>query len=51
MDKKVVCPYCGYGNPVFYSPDSNSEKITIRCKGRKCRKEFEIKIVNGKQVR
>lgn len=51
MDKKVVCPYCGYENPIFFAEDANSEKLKIRCKGRKCRKEFEIKIVNGKQVR
>ena len=44
MRKKVRCPYCGYEMPIFYDERSVCKGLTIRCKGRNCRKEFEIKI-------
>ena len=43
--KKVKCPFCNYEMPIWYNEEkSKSKGIFVRCKGRKCRKEFEIKI-------
>lgn len=43
--KKVLCPYCGYSNPVMYNPATAiCRGVTIRCKGKHCKKLFEIKI-------
>ena len=44
--KKVICPYCGYKNPVFYDEKSKSAGLFIVCKGRNCKKLFEISINN-----
>lgn len=42
--KQVRCPYCGYRMPVFYENPARAEGIFVRCKGRDCKKEFEVKI-------
>lgn len=42
--KKIICPYCGYEMPVFYDEGAVSKGVYIRCKGRNCKKVFEIKI-------
>ena len=43
--KKVKCPFCNYEMPIWYNEEkSKSKGVFVRCKGRKCRKEFEIKI-------
>ena len=42
--KRIACPYCGYVMPVFYDEKSRADGIYIKCKGRNCRKIFEIKI-------
>lgn len=44
MKKKVKCPYCGYEMPVFYTDSAQCKGVFIICKGRKCKKEFEIKL-------
>lgn len=41
---KVVCPHCGYKMPIFYNENTISKNIYVRCKGKKCKKIFEIKI-------
>ena len=41
---KVKCPYCGYEMPIFILPGAFCVGLKVKCKGRKCRKEFEIKI-------
>ena len=42
---KVKCPYCGYEMPVLYDRKSAiCSGVYVRCKGRGCKKEFEIKI-------
>jgi hypothetical protein len=41
---KIICPYCGYEMPVFYDEGAVSKGVYIRCKGRNCKKIFEIKI-------
>jgi hypothetical protein len=49
--KKVKCPFCGYEMPIFYDKDSVANGIKTRCKGRNCKKEFEIKIMNNMQIK
>ena len=45
MDKnKVKCPFCGHEQKVQYTPDAKCRGVFIRCQGRHCKKEFEIKI-------
>lgn len=39
---KVRCPYCGYEMPVTYSREAACRGVFIRCKGRSCKKIFEI---------
>lgn len=48
MRKKVECPYCGYRMPIFYDDKAECHGLTVRCKGRNCKKEFEIKIKKTK---
>ncbi len=43
--EKVRCPYCGYEQNVMYDPEHALCKgVFLRCKGRQCRQEFEVKI-------
>lgn len=43
--EKVKCPHCGYEMPITYDPNTAVCKgLKIRCKGRNCKKLFEIKI-------
>ena len=45
---KVKCPFCGYSMPIQYEPKTaQCSGIWVRCKGRKCKKEFEV-IINTK---
>lgn len=48
--KKVKCPYCGYEMPMSYE-QAECKGLVVKCKGRNCKKEFEIKIENNKQVK
>ncbi len=41
---KVRCPRCGYEMPIFQSRDALCRGLWVRCKGRGCGHEFEIKI-------
>ena len=41
---KIRCPYCGYEMPIRADPDALCKGIWVRCKGRGCKREFEIKI-------
>lgn len=43
-DKKVKCPYCGYEMPITYSQKAVCRGVYARCKGRGCKKIFEIKL-------
>lgn len=53
MDKKkkyqVRCPYCGYKMPVFYDESAEGQGIHVACKGRNCKRVFELRIKQGKQ--
>lgn len=40
--KKVVCPFCGYKQPVVLSDTAVCRGVWVRCKARHCKKEFEI---------
>lgn len=42
--QKIKCPYCGYEHAIFYSPDAIAKGLFIFCKGRHCKKWFEIKL-------
>lgn len=42
--KKVKCPFCGYEMPIRYDKNSKAKGIFVKCKGRNCKKQFEIKI-------
>ena len=46
----VVCPFCGYKMPVEYSNDANCNGVFLRCKGRSCKKIFELRVESGKQI-
>jgi hypothetical protein len=45
---QVSCPYCGYRMPIFYDKMAVSAGIFARCKGKSCKREFEIKINQDK---
>lgn len=42
--KKLECPYCGYKMPIVVLPNAVCKGLKVKCKGRNCGKEFEIKI-------
>ena len=48
--KKIKCPYCGYEMPISCT-EAECKGLVVKCKGRNCKKEFEIKIENNKQVK
>lgn len=41
---KVKCPYCGYEMPITYTENTICQGVFVVCKGRKCKRKFEIKI-------
>ena len=41
----MTCPICGYRMPIRYDPDRAACRgVWVKCKGRKCGKEFEIEL-------
>lgn len=50
MDK-VKCPHCGYEMPLTHGKDAECRGVFIKCKGRGCKRIFEVKIRDGKQVK
>lgn len=44
MKKKIKCPFCGYEMPILYNEKTIAKSLFVKCKGRNCKKEFEIKI-------
>lgn len=42
--EKIKCPYCGYEMPLFTSKEAVCKGVWVRCKGRGCKREFEIKL-------
>lgn len=51
MPERVKCPYCGYVMPLAILPKAECTGITMKCKNRKCKKEFELKVKEGIQNR
>ena len=41
---KIKCPYCGYIMPIAYDRTATCKGVYIRCKGKNCKKIFELKI-------
>lgn len=46
---RVICPYCGYKMPLYYSNDSECSGISLICKGRNCKKRFNLIVQKGVQ--
>ncbi len=43
--EKIKCPHCGYEMPLIYDPArAVCSGVFVRCKGRNCKKTFEIKL-------
>lgn len=42
--QKIKCPFCGYEMPIYFDDKSECKGVFIRCKGRNCKKVFEIKL-------
>ena len=46
--EKVKCPFCGYEMPVYKDKDAIAKGVYVKCKGRNCKKLFEINTENKK---
>lgn len=46
--KQIVCPYCGYKMPVFFNEKAIAKGIFVICKGKNCKKQFEIRLSKDK---
>ena len=46
---RVICPYCGYKLPLSYSSTSCCKEISVICKGRNCKRSFNLIIKDGIQ--
>lgn len=44
MTKKVKCPHCGYEMPIMYEEGALCKGVFVVCKGRNCKKKFEVRI-------
>lgn len=42
--KKVKCPYCDYVMPLNFEETAVCKGVYVKCKGRNCKKIFEVKI-------
>lgn len=49
QNNRVICPYCGYRLPISFSSNSNCKEILVNCKGRSCKKSFNLIIKDGVQ--
>lgn len=47
--EKIKCPYCGYHMPVEISPNAVVHGVWVKCKGRNCRRIFEIRFPEQKK--
>lgn len=41
---RIKCPYCGYMMPIKADETAECKGIWVKCKGRNCKREFEIRI-------
>lgn len=44
MERKVKCPLCGDEMPLTYRETAQRQGVFVGCKGRGCKKAFEIKL-------
>lgn len=51
MKTKVKCPYCGCPVNVVIDDRAEASGLLVKCKSRHCRRTFEIKVKEGKQVK
>ena len=42
--KKIRCPYCSHEQNIFYHTGAKCKGLFFKCKNKKCRKEFEIRL-------
>lgn len=49
--KMIQCPYCGYKMPIKIAPYALCKGVFVRCKGKHCKKEFEIIINENKEIK
>lgn len=42
--RHIVCPYCGYRMPITYGDNAVAKDVWVRCKGKHCKKLFEIEL-------
>lgn len=42
--EKVKCPHCGYEMPLQYTKNAVCRGVFVRCKGKHCKRLFEIRI-------
>ena len=40
----MTCPYCGYAMPIRAEAGAACRGLWVKCKGRRCGREFEIRI-------
>jgi len=50
MQRRIVCPVCGYRMPYSYGKDAECRGVVIRCKNNKCKVFFELVIKDGTQT-
>lgn len=51
FEKRIICPYCGYAMPVHILSGAECHGLKMKCKSRECKKEFEMIVHNGQQIR
>lgn len=51
MPDKVICPFCGYQMQIRIQKKAECKGLMVRCKNKKCKREFEIKVKEGMQSR
>ncbi|MEG2717442.1 MAG: hypothetical protein RR961_08890 [Eubacterium sp.] len=51
MSEKVKCTKCNYTMNITIKDNAECHGVFLYCKGRHCRKEFELKIKEGKQIK
>lgn len=48
-NNRIICPYCGYRLPISFSSTACCKEISVICKGRNCKKSFNVIIKDGVQ--
>lgn len=49
IEKRVICPYCGYRLPLKFSGNAEVHNLHVMCKGRNCKREFNLIVSRGIQ--